>query len=236
MRKVEPDYCTDAMTYTQVSVIEESATGPRVRSLGESGVRSVAERLGRGRGRREGGRLQEDQVLHARERRLRRRAPARDADAHDRVLAHGARGARARASTHGRAAAIDGLRGIGVALETVATLALMCDPRDLGTTLGDAAIGDEDGAVRCDPAEGARGAAAGVQPDALSLRARPGRDRSRRADLRAARGAPRARAAADRELPLRRGCPACVGPGDFAATVSRKSVALELLQGIARTA
>ena len=37
----------------------------------------------------------------------------------------------------GRAAVIDGLRGAGVALETVATLALMCDPRDLGTTLGD---------------------------------------------------------------------------------------------------
>jgi DEAD/DEAH box helicase domain-containing protein len=37
----------------------------------------------------------------------------------------------------GRAAAIDGLRGVGIALETVATLALMCDPRDLGCTLGD---------------------------------------------------------------------------------------------------
>ena len=41
----------------------------------------------------------------------------------------------------GRAAAIDGLRGVGLALETVATLALMCDPRDLGTTLGDAGAG-----------------------------------------------------------------------------------------------
>ena len=38
----------------------------------------------------------------------------------------------------GRAVAIDGLRGIGVALETVATLALMCDPRDLGQTIEDA--------------------------------------------------------------------------------------------------
>src|SRR4029079_13797996 len=48
----------------------------------------------------------------------------------------------------GRAAAVDALRGIGIALETVATLALMCDPRDLGTTLGDAeaqpASDDED--------------------------------------------------------------------------------------------
>ena len=35
-------------------------------------------------------------------------------------------------SATGRAAAIEGLRGIAVALETVSTLALMCDPRDLG--------------------------------------------------------------------------------------------------------
>src|SRR4030088_2934665 len=43
----------------------------------------------------------------------------------------------------GRAAAIDGMRGIGVALETVAALALMCDPRDLGTTLGDTPAGGD---------------------------------------------------------------------------------------------
>jgi DEAD/DEAH box helicase domain-containing protein len=37
----------------------------------------------------------------------------------------------------GRAAAIEGLRGLGAALETVAALSLMCDPRDLGRSLGD---------------------------------------------------------------------------------------------------
>ncbi len=82
---VEPDYWTDAMTYVQVSVLEESATGGVL-------AERVDQRLGRGGGRREGRRLQEDQVLHARERRLRRRAPARDADAHDGVLADGAGG------------------------------------------------------------------------------------------------------------------------------------------------
>ncbi len=61
--------------------------------------RRAAERRARSRGhriwRREGGgeghRLQEDQVLHPRERRLRRRAPAGDADAHHELLAHPAR-------------------------------------------------------------------------------------------------------------------------------------------------
>jgi len=42
----------------------------------------------------------------------------------------------------GRAAAIDGLRGIGRGLETIATLALMCDPSDLGMSIGDAGEGD----------------------------------------------------------------------------------------------
>ena len=49
-----------------------------------------------------------------------------------------------------RALVIAALRGVGVALETVASLALMCDPRDLGRTLGDGesdgeAAGDEGG-------------------------------------------------------------------------------------------
>ncbi len=43
----------------------------------------------------------------------------------------------------GRAAAIDGLRGILRALETVATIALMCEPRDLGQSLEDGSLGDD---------------------------------------------------------------------------------------------
>jgi DEAD/DEAH box helicase domain-containing protein len=38
----------------------------------------------------------------------------------------------------GRAVAVEGLTGISHALELVSTLALMCDPHDLGRTLGDA--------------------------------------------------------------------------------------------------
>ena len=43
----------------------------------------------------------------------------------------------------GRATAIEGLRGIGHALELVATLALMCDPHDIGRSIGDASPYDE---------------------------------------------------------------------------------------------
>src|SRR5690606_10514334 len=45
-----------------------------------------------------------------------------------------------------RALLVDALRGAGAALETVASIALMCEPRDIGRTLGDAEEPDEDGA------------------------------------------------------------------------------------------
>ena len=173
--------------------------------------------------------------LHARERWLRRRAPARDADAHDGVLAHRAGGAR-RELDCGRAAAIDALRGVGVALETVATLALMCDPRDLGATMGDTAIDDETsdgaGAMSAIPRKVRGGPQPGYSPTLFLYEHVPGgiglaerifeqREALIARALRLIEGC-----ACDA------GCPACVGPGDFGATVSRKSVALEMLRGI----
>src|ERR1019366_6616042 len=133
VRRVEPDYWTEAMTFVQVSVIEESAlgiasVGPR-RAPWPSGWGEVAvvekvigykkikfythENAGYGDVR-----LPEMQ-MHTTAFWLTLPEPA---------LAE---------AQAGRPAAIDGLRGIGLALETVATLALMCDPRDLGATLGD---------------------------------------------------------------------------------------------------
>lgn len=44
------------------------------------------------------------------------------------------------ASGMGRAAALDGLRGILRALETTATIALMCEPRDIGQSIEDGAL------------------------------------------------------------------------------------------------
>src|SRR5260370_12206014 len=42
----------------------------------------------------------------------------------------------------GRATAIDALAGVGRALETVATIALMCEPHDIGQALGDPSSSD----------------------------------------------------------------------------------------------
>ena len=147
VRKVEPDYCTDAMTYTTVSVLEEFGTGrldasavidPRPERLARPGWGEVSvvekvvgykkikfhthENAGYGDVR-----LPEMQM----------HTTAFWLTVPESVCAQ---------IPQGRAAAIDGLRGAGIALETVATLALMCDPRDLGCTLGDTAL-DEGGAA-----------------------------------------------------------------------------------------
>jgi DEAD/DEAH box helicase domain-containing protein len=117
----------------------------------------------------------------------------------------------------GRAAAIDGLRGIGLALQTVATLALMCDPRDLGTTLGDTAPEGEE-VPGYSPAlfvyehvPGGTGLAERIweQRDVLLART-----------LRLIE-----------TCPCPSGCPACVGPGE----ASRKGAAVTLLRAATRS-
>ena len=131
----------------------------------------------------------------------------------------------------GRAAAIDGLRGIGVAFETVAALALMCYPRDLGTALGDQGASDPDGAPSTGlPQKGADGVRPGFSPTLFVYEHVPGgtglaeRIWEQRDTL------------AVRTLrwietcPCAGGCPSCVGPGES----SRKQVALELLRSVER--
>lgn len=113
---------------------------------------------------------------------------------------------------HGRAAAIDGLRGAGIALETVATLALMCDPRDLGCTLGDTAL-DEPG-VEGAPRKARGGPTPGYDPTLFLYEHTPGgiglsqrifeeRETLLARALELVQG-----------CPCESGCPACVGPAN----------------------
>ncbi|MGH7435356.1 MAG: DEAD/DEAH box helicase, partial [Polyangiaceae bacterium] len=112
----------------------------------------------------------------------------------------------------GRAAAIEGLRAIGVGLETMSALALMCDPRDLGVVLNQA--------------PGPEGAVPGYDPTLFVYEHVPG-------------GTGLAvRIWEQRDVLLARtlgmiegcacpaGCPSCIGPGD----ASRKGAAVDLLR------
>ena len=136
-----------------------------------------------------------------------------------------------RAQAVSRALVLDALRGIGNAMHLVASVGLMCDPRDIGHTLGDR--GDENGPP------GSSDGAPGFDPTLFLYDQMPG----------GVGLAPRL--FTEREVLLRRtramvegcpcaeGCPACIGP-DIGATdpkaalvrktLSRKTMALDLLR------
>ncbi len=120
-----------------------------------------------------------------------------------------------------RATLIDALRGVGSALETVSSLALMCDPRDLGQTLGDGGTAGE--SAGRDPHAGRTG---GIDPTVFLFDALPGGvGLAERIFERAPELVFRARDLIER-CPCLAGCPACVGPGEDPA---RKTLALRLI-------
>ncbi len=116
-----------------------------------------------------------------------------------------------------RAAAIDALAGVGRALETVATIALMCEPHDIGQALGDPSSSD-----RFDPTlflfdhvPGGVGLAERIFEIAAQLLARA-----------------RTMVAS---CACEQGCPACVGPPASAVPApgaDRKKAALHLLSTV----
>lgn len=211
VRKVEPDYFTDAMTNMKISVIEESAEAtiavagqaPWTSAWGEVaivekvvGYKKIKfythENAGYGDVR-----LPEMQ-MHTTSFWL--KIPAK-------TLA---------AAPAGRAATIDALRGVGRALEMVSALALMCDPRDLGISLAD----EPTPGIEYDPTlfvyehtPGGIGLASRIFEHREVLLARA----LRLIETCTCTG----------------GCPACVGPGDIGSAMSdhsRKRVAIDLLK------
>ncbi|MBK6691580.1 MAG: DEAD/DEAH box helicase [Myxococcales bacterium] len=232
VRKVEPDYYTDAMTYTQIRVLEESGVGPVVQdSVGRPpwpsgfGEVSVVEKVvgykkikfytheNAGYG---DVRLPEMQM----------HTMAFWLTVPEAVIAE---------LPFGRAAAVDALRGIGIALETSATLALMCDPRDLGTSLGDAdptteTDDDDEGRANLVPKK-VTGGGPKYNPTLFLYEHVPGgtglseRIFEERATLLA-----RTLRLIER-CPCERGCPACVGPVGPAVVPPPMAAALAEAEG-----
>ncbi|MGH7282491.1 MAG: DEAD/DEAH box helicase, partial [Polyangiaceae bacterium] len=221
VKKVAPDYFTDAMTHTKISVIDISADAPLRRNDDHAwtaawGEVAIVEKVvgykkikfytheNAGYG---DVRLPEMQ-MHTTSFWL--KVP------HESLLA----------SPHGRAAMIDALRGVGRALETVSAVALMCDPHDLGVSLddhsgADAARRGSDGRsdLEYDPTlyiyehvPGGIGLSSRIFEHRSVLLARA---------LRLVES-----------CPCNGGCPACVGPGDahFHGEKSRKHIAISLLK------
>jgi len=216
VRKVEPDYYTNAMTYRWVNVIDLETTqpiGPATSSWGEvSVVEKVVgykkikfythENVGFGDVRLPDMQMHTTSFLLTVPEELCVRVGA------------------------GRAAAIEGMRGIGRALETVACLALLCEPSDIGQTLGDRGPDD------LTPSRNGQGPRPGFDPTIFLFDHVPGgvgiAERIyERADELLARA---------RKLIVgcscEEGCPACVGPVEEGAD-QRKIVAVKLLDALA---
>lgn len=220
VRKVEPDYYTDAMTFTRVDVISED-DGAWVR-LGEgggvaAGVGDVSvvtkvvgykkikfhthENVGYGDVR-----LPEMQM----------HTTAFWLTVPEEVIT----GLRV-----SRATVLDALRCIGSAMHLVAAVGLMCDPRDLGKTLGDR--GDD----QAPPSSGEGGP--GFSPTLFLYDNVPGgvglapRLFEEREALLV-----RTRSLIE-SCPCADGCPACIGPNPGAETrIRRKPLALTVLKAL----
>ena len=110
---------------------------------------------------------------------------------------------------------VEAIRGLGAALETVSTLALMCEPSDINRTLGDgASTSGEDregpGAPGRDPHAGRTG---GLDPTLFLFDALPGGvGLAERIYERAEELLARAQELTA-SCGCHAGCPACVGPG-----------------------
>jgi DEAD/DEAH box helicase domain-containing protein len=140
-----------------------------------------------------------------------------------------------------RALVIDGLRGAGAALETVSSIALMCEPRDIGRTLG-----SDDGAFEGSGSHTAAGAGHDgaldssetltdehFRPTLFLFDALPGGvGLARRIYERTEELMARA-ASLISSCPCTSGCPACVGAAMVRS--ERKAAAIALLQGALRS-
>ncbi|MDI3286331.1 DEAD/DEAH box helicase [Polyangium sp. 15x6] len=146
--KVEPDYFTTAMTKRKVAVIEESARAPLGRAMSGWGEVSVVEKI-----------VGYKKIkFHTHENTGYGDVRLPDMQMHTTSFWLTVPEEVCMELGLGRAAAIEGMRGIAVALETVSTLALMCDPRDIGQTLGDG--GDDEN----QPPQASGGPHAGFDP------------------------------------------------------------------------
>jgi DEAD/DEAH box helicase domain-containing protein len=217
VRKVKPDYFTTALTYRTVEVLEETASRPLGRGLLGWGEVKVVEK-----------------VTGYKKVKFFTHENAGYGDVHlpelqmhttsfwltcPEALVDGL------GVTHPEA--VEGLRGAGVALETVATLALMCEPSDVSRTLGDGAgTADNEGAALPAGRNPHTGRTGKFDPTLFLFDALPGgvglanRMYERAPEL----------VESARKLiagcPCDAGCPACIGPGE---SRGRKALSARLL-------
>ena len=217
VRWVEPDYYTDAMTYTWVSVIEQEQERPVGAARTSWGEVSVIEKV-----------VGYKKIkFHTHENVGYGDVRLPDMQMHTTAFMLTVPECLCERIGGGRAAAIDALRGVGRALETVSSLALMCEPTDIGQTLGDQA-GDETPPMK-EPGHG--GPRIGFDPTVFLYDHMPGGvgiaeriyERAEELIVRAQK--------LIAGCACEDGCPACVGPTEESGT-NRRGLALKMIGAI----
>ncbi|AKT40929.1 DEAD/DEAH box helicase [Chondromyces crocatus] len=214
--RVVPDYFTQAMTNRKVAVLDESASASLGRAQAAWGEVSIVEKIV--------GYKKIKFYTHENAGYGDVRLP--DIQKHTTSFWLTVPEALCEALGMGRPAAIEGLRGIARALETVSTIALMCDPRDIGQTLGDAEGAGQNGDR---PPTGGHGPQPGYDPTLFLFDNAPGgiglaeRIYERREELLA-----RARKLLT-GCGCAAGCPLCVGAVEQTAGAVRKNATLGLI-------
>ncbi len=219
--RVEPDYFTEAMTNRAVTVLEEAAvrplstaTGPAAAGVGWGEVSVVEKVIGFKKikyGTHENAGYGEVRLP--------------DMQLHTTSFWLTVPEALCESVGVGRAAAIDGLRGVAVALAATASLALSCDGRDLRHSLGD----KSEDALEKRAGEGPR---EGFDPTLFLFDAVPGGvGLAERVFERAEELLRRARELCE-GCGCGGGCPSCVGLGDLDGRVGRRAVAVQLLDAM----
>jgi DEAD/DEAH box helicase domain-containing protein len=207
VRKVAPDYFTEAMTYTHVSVLDEAGAGRTGMGLTAWGEVSVVEKVV---GFKKIKFYTHENVGYG-------EVALPDIQMHTTSFWLTLPESEVSAMPWPRPEVVDGLRGMGAALHVIAAMTLMCDPHDLGHTLGDKSEETlppgRDGVPGFDPTLFVYDALPGGVGLAEQLHA------SRAAILTRTRGL-------IASCPCNAGCPSCVGPTDGAR---RKEIALEIL-------
>jgi DEAD/DEAH box helicase domain-containing protein len=222
VRKVQPDYFTTALTYRTVGVLEETALGKLGRARIGFGEVKVVEKV---TGYKKIKFFTHENAgygdVHLPE--MQMHTTSFWLTVPEAVIAE---------LGMARRTAIDGLRGLGAALETVSTLSLMCDPRDIARTLGDGASdatsdGGEGLAPGRDPFGGRTG---GFDPTLFLFDAIPGGvGLAERIFERAPELVVRAESLIA-SCACAAGCPACVGPEEAGI---RKAAALAVARALA---
>jgi DEAD/DEAH box helicase domain-containing protein len=224
VRKVEPDYFTDAMTYTRVDVIEEDQGRPAGSdgigfAMGQGEVSVVEKVVG-----------YKKIKFHTHENVGYGDVTLPEMQMHTTSFWLTCPEDVVRAQAAPRPAVVEALRGISCALHTVACVGLMIDPRDLGRTLGSRS--DAEGMPRKAPGEGP-----GFDPTLFLYDHIPGGVglsprlfEQREELLRRARRLMEGCSCED-------GCPTCIGPvmGTLppgAMPENRKKLALEILSAL----